>query len=140
MAQIGITLAPTLTVGLTLSSGSAVVTLDGAVPNGLLHTLSLAPAGPVVLATAGEILRGERGLRGEQGIPGVAVSSPDLRYTHMQSSAADVWTVAHNLGKYPSATVLDSAGDQVEGALAYLDTNNLTISFSAAFGGVAYLN
>jgi hypothetical protein len=48
--------------------------------------------------------------------------------------------VAHNLGKYPSATVLDSAGDQVEGAIAYLDTNTLTISFSAAFGGVAYLN
>jgi hypothetical protein len=51
-----------------------------------------------------------------------------------------VWTIEHNLGKRPSVVVIDSAGDQVEGMVAYLDANNLMITFSAAFGGEAYLN
>ncbi len=99
MAQIGITLAPTLTVGLTLSSGGSEVVLDGAVPNGLLHTLTLAPAGPVVLATAGEILRGERGLRGEQGLPGPAGTSGTVIYTAGMALSGHVAVTLDALGR-----------------------------------------
>ncbi len=74
---------------------------------------------------------------------GLAPPSPpssDRSYTHPQGAASDVWVIAHNLGKRPSVTVQDSAYDGVEGDVFYNDANTLTITFSAAFSGVAYLN
>lgn len=49
-------------------------------------------------------------------------------------------SVPHNLGKYPSVTVFDSAGDQVEGDPNYTDLNNLTLNFSAPFSGTVTCN
>lgn len=77
------------------------------------------------------------GATGPQGPPGSGV---DLNYTHAQSVASATWTIAHNLGKRPSVTVVDSAGDVCVGNVHYTDANNLTVTFSAAFAGVAYLN
>jgi hypothetical protein len=34
----------------------------------------------------------------------------DAYYRHVQSVAAAVWTVVHNLGKFPSVSVVDSTG------------------------------
>lgn len=70
----------------------------------------------------------------------VAPRGEDGHYVHTQSTAADAWVIAHNLGKYPSVTVFDSAGAQIVGALVYQDENTLTVTFSAAFAGKAYLN
>lgn len=39
----------------------------------------------------------------------------DRHHTHKQAQAAKVWTVAHNLGKRPAVTVVDSAGTVVIG-------------------------
>ncbi len=61
-------------------------------------------------------------------------------YTYLQSSPAAVWTIVHNLGRYPDITVLDSTGAVCEGDPQYIDGNRLTVSFSAAFSGEAYLN
>ena len=62
-------------------------------------------------------------------------------YTHLQNTSAATWTVNHNMDKYPSVTVVTSAGDIAGGAeIDYIDKNNLTISFAAAFSGKAYLN
>ena len=64
-----------------------------------------------------------------------------LTYTHLQDTPAATWTVNHNMNKYPSVTVVTSAGDIAGGAeIDYIDKNNLTISFAAAFSGKAYLN
>lgn len=63
----------------------------------------------------------------------------DLNYTHVQASSAS-WVIAHNLGKIPSVTVQDGAGNRVHGDVAYTDLNNLTITFNIAFAGTAYLN
>ena len=76
--------------------------------------------------------QGPRGLDGS----GTGVQT----YTHPQATAASVWVITHNLGKKPSVTVQDSAFDGIEGDVTYTDLNNLTISFSAAFSGFAYLN
>jgi hypothetical protein len=46
----------------------------------------------------------------------------------------------HNLGKIPSVTVIDGAGNTVHGDITYTDLNNLTITFNTAFAGTAYLN
>ena len=61
-------------------------------------------------------------------------------YTWTQGGAASVWTIAHNLGKYPSVTVVDSGGTVVVGKVAYTNNNTLTVTFQASFSGVAYLN
>lgn len=59
-------------------------------------------------------------------------------YTHTQSIASAVWTINHNLGYVPNVRVEDSAGTVVEGDIDVVDVNTLTITFSAAFGGIAY--
>ena len=61
-------------------------------------------------------------------------------YTHNQAVASATWNVAHNMGKYPSVSIVDSSGDEVEGDVNYVSLNQLTISFTAAFSGKAYLN
>ncbi|MFA7269833.1 MAG: hypothetical protein WC073_10855 [Sterolibacterium sp.] len=64
----------------------------------------------------------------------------DKHYAHSQLIPSDTWLVAHNLGKHPSATVVDSAGSVVIGDVSYIDSNNLQLNFSGAFAGTAYLN
>lgn len=48
--------------------------------------------------------------------------------------------VQHNMGKYPSVRVEDSAGDDVELEVEYNDLNKLTLYSSASFSGTVYLN
>lgn len=64
----------------------------------------------------------------------------DKTFVHTQLSASKEWLVNHNLGKFPSVTVVDSAQTVVIGEVTYIDSNNLKITFSAEFGGTAYLN
>ena len=64
----------------------------------------------------------------------------DKRYVHNQNITSASWLVPHSLNKFPSVTVIDSAGSVVIGEIEYIDMNNVTITFSAAFSGVAYLN
>ena len=61
-------------------------------------------------------------------------------YIYEQDVAANIWEINHNMGKFPSVTVVDSAGSVVIGAIEYIDINNLKITFNGAFGGKAYLN
>jgi len=61
-----------------------------------------------------------------------------IDYEHTQNSPDTVWTVPHNLGYRPNVHVEDSAGDTLFGKIDYLDTNNLTITFSAPVLGKAY--
>lgn len=85
---------------------------------------------------------------GDEGNPGGTVVNNYYQtiqeastYTYLQNTPATTWTVNHNMGKYPSVTVVTSAGDIAGGAeIDYIDKNNLTISFAAAFSGKAYLN
>lgn len=63
-----------------------------------------------------------------------------ITYVHDQALASATWNIHHNLGRFPSVTVVDSSGTVVYGNVQYIDTNNLTISFSVAFGGTAYIN
>lgn len=57
-----------------------------------------------------------------------------------QSTAATNWVITHNLNKYPSVWVKNSAGDQIIGQIVYTNLNSLTLVFSAATTGTAYLN
>ena len=68
-----------------------------------------------------------------------ALAPGSLYYVHNQGSASSTWNISHNLGAYPNVTVVDSAGSQVEGSVDYTDDNTIVISFSAPFGGKAFL-
>lgn len=61
-------------------------------------------------------------------------------YVFNQATASNVWRINHNLNKYPSVTVVDSAGTAVVGEINYPDKNNVVITFTADFSGSAYLN
>lgn len=53
--------------------------------------------------------------------------------------AATTWVIEHTLGGFPSVTVVDSAGTQVIGEVKYDSTTQITVKFTAAFSGYAYL-
>ena len=57
-----------------------------------------------------------------------------------QAVAAAVWNVSHNLGKFPSVSVVNNNNVVINGEITYIDNNNLTCTFSAGFAGTAYLN
>lgn len=58
-----------------------------------------------------------------------------------QEIAEKTWVVNHNLGRYPSFVVVDSAGNvQMPDEVTYNNDNQITISFISAFAGKAYFN
>lgn len=64
----------------------------------------------------------------------------DLHYTHYQDTPAEKWMIHHNLGKYPSVSIISSAGELVYGDITYIDINNVQAEFIGAFAGKAYIN
>lgn len=74
---------------------------------------------------------------GSSGSPAV---DGDKHFEFTQDTPSDTWIIDHNLGKDPSVTVVDSAGNVVEGDCEYVNTNKVILSFSNAFSGKAYLN
>jgi hypothetical protein len=69
----------------------------------------------------------------------------DKHYTHVQPSAASVWTCNHGLGKKPSVRVIDTAGTRVKPVVVDIDNNVTELHFygggsPAAMGGEAYFN
>lgn len=74
------------------------------------------------------------------GLPETLAKNGDKSYVHVQSQAAKVWVVKHDLDKMPAVVVKDSAGNTVIGESEYLDKNTVILSFSGAFSGKAFLN
>ena len=68
------------------------------------------------------------------------INQPAVAYHHTQSIASATWVIPHFLGWYPNVTVQDSSGSIVEGEIAYTNTNSLTVTFTGAFSGSAYLS
>jgi hypothetical protein len=63
-----------------------------------------------------------------------------VAYEYVQGAPSDTWVIAHNLGFKPNVTVVDSAGTIYEGEITYTNTVSLTVTFSSAFSGKAYLS
>jgi hypothetical protein len=68
------------------------------------------------------------------------INQPTVAYHHTQSVASATWVINHYLGWYPNLTVQDSSGSVVEGEIAYTNSNTLTVTFTGAFSGDAYLS
>ena len=69
-----------------------------------------------------------------------AGETADKHYSHSQSSANATWSIAHNLNKFPSVTIVLSTGKQGYADVNHIDKNNLTITFAGAESGKAYMN
>jgi hypothetical protein len=68
------------------------------------------------------------------------INAPAVAYHHVQGTSSATWTINHYLGWQPNVTVQDSGGSVVEGEISYTSTNSLTVTFSGAFSGNAYLS
>lgn len=76
-------------------------------------------------------------VKGDPGPAGAGV----LAYRHVQPTASTSWTIVHNLTFRPNVAVVDSAGQEIiPGAVDYTNSVSVTLTFSAAVGGEAYLS
>jgi hypothetical protein len=64
----------------------------------------------------------------------------DKTFTFTQATPSTTWNIQHNLNKFPSVSVVNNNNILMYGETAYIDKNNLTITFSAGFSGKAHLN
>lgn len=67
----------------------------------------------------------------------VHLGSLVLYFEHIQSAAAAVWTVAHNLGRRPVVQVFSAGGVEVWAAILHLNVNTVQISFQTPQTGTA---
>ena len=77
---------------------------------------------------------GDPGPAGPPGEPGTAGGT----YRHEQLTPTETWSIEHNLGFYPNITIIDTAGDQVDGDVAHVSDMTAIVTHSAAFAGIAY--
>ena len=61
-------------------------------------------------------------------------------FVFTQGVPATVWNIQHNLGKFPSVSVVNNNDIVINGEVTYIDNNNVQLNFSAGFSGKAYLN
>jgi hypothetical protein len=68
------------------------------------------------------------------------LNAMDKNFIHNQTIPSASWTITHNLGKFPSVTVVDEDDNVYYGEIIYNNNNSITINFTGAFSGKAYLN
>lgn len=130
IVQDGLNLVLASPTVFTVELGGPLVGIDGksayqiAVLNGFVGTepewvasLALGPQGP-------------------QGVPGVSGAS----FIYEQAVPSTSWLITHNLDRFPSVFVVDSANSVVEGDTQYIDANTVSLNFLSAFSGKAFLN
>mgnify|MGYP003644456701 FL=1 len=108
-----------------------------------LEALTEDPADPEFYDMALTFLKGNGNLSNEKLYyinPSAIGIESDKTYIFNQVTPNVLWTIQHNLGKYPSVTTVNSNNIVYYGNITYIDLNNLTIDFSAGFSGKAYLN
>lgn len=64
----------------------------------------------------------------------------DKNFVHVQQVPQAIWMIEHDLGKYPSVAIVDSAGENVVGEVFYINNNTVEIRFTNAFAGKAFFN
>ncbi len=69
-----------------------------------------------------------------------APTSTQSEFIFTQTMPLAVWNINHNMNMHPSIEVVDESGDIIEGDIAYVDANNITLTFAIAIAGFAYLN
>lgn len=74
------------------------------------------------------------------GAPPFSLSNGDKHFLYEQAIPSNSWRINHNLDKYPSVSVVDSALNEVVGEVHYVDKNTVIVNFTSSFSGKAFLN
>ena len=64
----------------------------------------------------------------------------DKNFVFTQTVASNTWVIQHNLNKFPSVTSVNINNIEMYGEVVFTDVNNLTINFTSASSGKAYIN
>ncbi len=64
----------------------------------------------------------------------------DKNFVFDQTLASTNWNITHNLGKFPSATIVDSANTVIQAQINHISINSLDIVFNNSTSGKAYIN
>jgi len=70
----------------------------------------------------------------------VLASEQDKTFVFTQGVPSLTWNITHNLGKFPSVSIVDTSNTGIISQISYINENQLTITNTAAFAGKAYLN
>lgn len=62
------------------------------------------------------------------------------QFVFTQTTPIETWAIQHDMEKFPAVTIVDAAGNEIIGDVAYLDANNVTVTFTSKIAGKAYLN
>lgn len=75
------------------------------------------------------------------GAPGTSdgVPAETQTFVWVAPSASTTWSIIHNLGRYPSVTLVDSAHSVMLADITYDNINTVTVEFAYATAGSAYL-
>ena len=103
-------------------AGATTVTITGATVSTGQVTIPLTPVAATDAASKGY------------------VDAEVATFIFTQAIPAATWVITHSLNKFPSVSVVDTADTSGFGAVEYNSANQLTITFSGAFAGKAYLN
>lgn len=140
-ASVAFTHRPLVTESLIVRDPAGTVLTLGVdyeeVPAGGLTNLALAPGASLsvdyfyhVGGVIDEI--GSGGGSGEGG--------SDANFVFEWGVPATEIPIHHGLGKFPSVTVVDSSGSEVEVEVLYSDLDNVILRCNAQFSGVAFFN
>ena len=86
--------------------------------------------------TKGQLAAGEVGTEEEGGGGG----GGDKTYYFTQNTPLERWVIEHNLDKYPSVTVVSSAGEEIYCDKTYVSINKIVLNFGTPISGTAFLN
>ena len=64
----------------------------------------------------------------------------DARLEIHQAIASDVWTIVHNMHKFPSVETVDESREEIMGEVTHQDDTTLIITFNEPVSGYAYIN
>lgn len=118
-------------------------TATGTAPDATSVIAELATADATgVLFIAGSPGRpGQDGAPGDPGPPGDPGSVVDAAQQIEVPVPSTLWTLHHTLPFLPNITVVDSSRRRIEGGdVTYVDDTTITIEFTSAFAGWAYLS
>lgn len=128
--------------GLIKTQDDGAVTVEKNLQDGDGNTLPISVS-PTSVGFTGDV----KDNNGNVGVNGQVLSKTstgvewkDRTFKFSQTVSSSTWTIVHNLGYFPSVSVIDSVGNFVTGNIDYTDANTITLTFKTAFKGKAYLN
>ena len=58
---------------------------------------------------------------------------------HEQTTASEVWTIRHSLGRYPQVTILDTTQTEIHGQVRHINGDTVEVAFNSPTRGTAVM-